>query len=53
MLYVDLKVHEFIDIGGVKITLQSKTGQLARLSIEADKNVKIITPMKNDRKQAR
>ena len=41
MLYFDLKVNEVLRIGDVTISLVRKSGQLARLSIEADRNKEI------------
>jgi len=42
MLHIDLKPGERVKIGGeATITLEKKSGQVARLSIEADKNVSI------------
>jgi sRNA-binding carbon storage regulator CsrA len=45
MLYIDLKVNEVLRIGDVTVSLVRKSGQLARLSIDADKSkeVKKIT----------
>ncbi len=41
MLHLDLKINETIQIGDVLITLVKKTGQLARLSIDASKDKEI------------
>lgn len=41
MLHLDLKINETIQIGDVLITLIKKTGQLARLSIDASKDIDI------------
>jgi len=38
MLYVDVKINETLQIGDVTLTLVKKTGQLARLYIDADKD---------------
>ena len=42
MLYIDLKVNESLRVGDIVITLLQKTGQLARLSIDADKSKEIM-----------
>lgn len=41
MLYFDLKVNEVLRIGDVTISLVRKSGQLARLSIDADRGKEI------------
>lgn len=41
MLRVDLRVGETIRIGEVVITVEKKSGQLARLGIDAPGNIKI------------
>lgn len=41
MLKIDIRPGESIKIGDAVVTLESKSGQLARLSIEADKSVPI------------
>ena len=41
MLTIDIKVGESIRIGDATITLEEKSGKIARLSIEADKSVPI------------
>lgn len=41
MLKIELRPHEAISIGSVIVTLESKSGQVARLSIQADKSVPI------------
>lgn len=56
MLFVDLKIDETIEIGGISVRLVRKTGQLARLAIDANKDTKIhhvkresaLQPEKND-----
>jgi len=41
LLKIDLKVGESVRIGGAIITLESKSGSISRLSIEAPKDVPI------------
>jgi sRNA-binding carbon storage regulator CsrA len=41
MLYIDLKINEVLRIGDVTLSLVRKSGQLARLSINADKTKEI------------
>lgn len=41
MLVLDVKVGESIRIGDAIVTLEDKSGKVARLSIEADKAVPI------------
>lgn len=41
MLQIDLKVGESVSIGDTIVTLQAKSGQLARLHIQADKSVPV------------
>lgn len=41
MLTLDLKVGESVAIGDTIVTLQQKSGQLARLHIQADKSVPV------------
>lgn len=41
MLRIDLKPGEKIVIGDAVITLESKSGQLARLSVQADKSIPV------------
>ena len=41
MLYLDVKVNETWRIGDIKVTLIHKSGQLARLSIDAEKHKEI------------
>ena len=40
-LVMDLKQGESLNIGGAVVTLESKSGQLARLSIVADKSIPV------------
>ena len=40
----DLKPQQTIQVGDAKITLEHKSGRLARLVIEADESIKIIPP---------
>lgn len=48
-LLVDLKVGEAVKINGPSVvTLEEKSGQRARLSIEADENVRIERPGRFD-----
>lgn len=39
--YFDLKVGESMTIGAATLTLQKKSGQLARLMVDAPDNVKV------------
>lgn len=52
MLKIDLRPGESLTIGGmVVVTLEAKSGQLARLSFEADQTVtirRVIEPAKPD-----
>lgn len=41
LLRIDIKPGESIRIGDAVITLEEKTGKLARLAIEADKKVPV------------
>lgn len=42
MLYLDIKVGESVTIGdNVVLTLEEKSGQVARLAFDADKSVSI------------
>lgn len=41
MLKLDLRPGEAITIGDAIITLEAKSGQLARLSIQADKSIPV------------
>lgn len=41
MLKIDLRPGEAIRIGDAVVTLESKSGQVARLSVQADKSVPI------------
>lgn len=41
MLKLELKVGESVKIGDAMVTLEDKSGKIARLSIEADKSVPI------------
>jgi hypothetical protein len=43
-MIVDLKVGESLLIGGTAVRLEKKSGQLARLVIEAEQGIKIKTP---------
>lgn len=40
-LRIDLKPGESVSIGGAVVTLEQKTGQVARISIEADRSVPV------------
>jgi hypothetical protein len=44
ILTVDLRLGETLTIGGARVTLQKKSGQLARLEIEADEGTAIQAP---------
>lgn len=41
MLYMDLKIGNSIKIGEAILTLKEKSGQKARLAIDADKSIEI------------
>ncbi len=41
VLNIDLKPGEAITIGDVVVTLQDKSGKLARLSVQADKSIPV------------
>lgn len=41
---VDVKVGETLTVGGVNLTLESKSGQLARLVVQAPDHVEVETP---------
>jgi len=41
MLRIDLKPNESIQIGDAIVTLESKSGQVARLAVQADKSVPV------------
>jgi sRNA-binding carbon storage regulator CsrA len=41
MLKIDLRPGEAILIGNAVVTLESKSGQMARLSVQADKSVPV------------
>ncbi len=41
MLNIDLKVGESVSIGGAIVTLEHKSGQVARLAIHADNSIKV------------
>ncbi len=41
MLKIDLKPGQAIAIGDAIITLEAKSGQLARLSVQADKSIPV------------
>lgn len=45
-LIVDVRVGEKLIIGDTVVSLASKSGQLARLVVEARPDIKIITPKK-------
>lgn len=55
MLKLDMRVGETVEIGdGVRVTLERKGGQMARLAISADKSVLISrVPSRNDSRQGR
>ncbi len=40
-LHIDLKIGDAVSIGEATVTLEDKSGKLARLRIDADKDVKI------------
>lgn len=41
MLKLEIRVGESIKIGNATVTLEEKSGKIARLSIEADKSIPI------------
>lgn len=41
MLRIELKPGEAISIGNAVVTLESKSGQVARLAIDADKSIPV------------
>lgn len=41
MLKIELKPGEAISIGNAIVTLESKSGQVARLSVQADKSIPV------------
>lgn len=41
MLRIELKPGEAISIGNAVVTLESKSGQVARLAIQADKSIPV------------
>ena len=43
-LYVDLRVGESLHIGDVRVVLEHKSGQLARLAVRADRSTLISLP---------
>lgn len=40
-LSIDLKPGESLSIGSAVVTLESKSGQVARLSVQADKSIPV------------
>ena len=42
MLKLELRVGESVKIGDAVVTLEDKSGKVARLAIEADKSVPIV-----------
>lgn len=51
MLMRDLRPGQTIRIGDVRITMYHKSGQVARIGIEADKKVPVVTE-EADKKKA-
>ena len=51
-LIVDVKVGQKLIIGQTVIKLESKSGQLARLVVESDPSIEIITPKQQQRMSA-
>lgn len=47
MLKIDLRPGEAISIGNAVVTLESKSGQMARLSVQADKSVPVSRVQKH------
>ena len=41
MLKLDIRVGESVQIGAAVVTLEQKSGQIARLAIKADKSVPV------------
>lgn len=41
MLKLDIRVGESVQIGSAVVTLEQKSGQIARLAIQADKNIPV------------
>lgn len=48
---MDVKIGGSINVGDVKITLKSKSGQKARLAIDADKSIKVSHAQEDSRKE--
>lgn len=44
IMHLDLRVGETFSCGDVRLTLERKSGQVARLSIEADPQIRITLP---------
>lgn len=44
VLHLDLRVGETFSFGDVRLTLEKKSGQVARLTIEADPHTHIALP---------
>lgn len=51
MLYMDIKIGGSILIGDVRVTLKGKSGQKARLAIDADKDIKVSHAQEDSRKE--
>lgn len=51
MLYMDVKIGGSILIGDTKVTLKEKSGQKARLAIDADKSIKVSHAQEDSRKE--
>lgn len=51
MLHIDVRLGESIQIGDATVTLEKKTGRMARLKIDADKSIKITRPSAGDSAQ--
>ena len=43
-MHVDLRMGESLIVGGARIRLEKKSGQVARLVIETDGNTTVINP---------
>ena len=46
-LTVDLRTNETLTIGEARVRLERKSGQLARLVIEAPANIRVSTPARS------
>lgn len=51
MLKLDIRVGESVQIGSAFVTLEAKSGQIARLAIQADKTVPVHRVQKSSTAQ--